>query len=171
MIETERLILRKAVLADASELYPIRNSEFVLKYNAMEIYTSERMIKEVQNDSQKENVWYMELKQTHHVIGVIYLHQDSLRYQTNTKELSYWMCEEESNKGYMSEALRAVIQHAFVNEKLKGITARCFDANIASRKVLEKLGFRLEGVLSNAVMGYQNIIFSDMLYYLSNTEI
>lgn len=147
----------------------IRHSEFVMKYNAMSVYSEEQMKQQIDRDIQNENTWYMELKENHQMIGAIYLHQDSLRYNTQTVELSYWLSEEMSHQGYMSEALERIIQVQF-EKKIKGITARCFKDNIASKKLLTKLGFVHEGTLKNAVKGYHDKIYDDELYYLENKK-
>lgn len=165
-MKTERLLLRRAKKEDADELFAIRQSEFVLQYNCMEKLDSAGMLAMVLNDRKNDYVWYMERLDDYRVIGAIYLHEDSVRYCTNTKELSYWMSKDDSGQGLMKEALDKICKYAHDEMKLSGITARCFEANLRSRRVLEKLGFVQEGILKNAVKGYQNIIYNDVLYYL-----
>ena len=46
----------------------------------------------------------------------------------------------------MSEALPAVVHYAFNELDLSRLEAACLPNNIASRKVLEKSGFKYEGV-------------------------
>ena len=48
----------------------------------------------------------------------------------------YWGC------GYMTEAARAVLQYGFQRLNLHRIYATCRPANVASTRVLEKLGMR-----------------------------
>ncbi len=46
----------------------------------------------------------------------------------------------------MSEAIEAVVHHAFQRMDLSRIEAACLPENMASRGVLEKSGFKYEGV-------------------------
>jgi len=68
----------------------------------------------------------------------------------------------------MREAMEAVLTYLFNEEKLSGITVRVFEDNVNSRKFVERLGFKKEGLLTNAVKGYKDIIHNDVLYYLEN---
>jgi RimJ/RimL family protein N-acetyltransferase len=54
-------------------------------------------------------------------------------------------------KGYATEAVRALIDIAFRDRKAERVIANAFVGNTASRRVLEKLGFRLEGSTRSAV--------------------
>lgn len=53
---------------------------------------------------------------------------------------SYW------GKGLTTEAVKLMLKFAFEKLKLHRIYANLFEKNIASRRVLEKCGFKLEGV-------------------------
>lgn len=65
-------------------------------------------------------------------------------------ELGYWLAAAYWGQGIMTEAAKEIKEFAFNNLKLKRLWAGCFDINPASRRVLEKLGFELEGVLRKA---------------------
>jgi [ribosomal protein S5]-alanine N-acetyltransferase len=58
----------------------------------------------------------------------------------------YWIGQSFARQGYMREALRAVVHHAFTELDLSRIEAACLPENVASRGVLEKSGFKYEGV-------------------------
>ncbi len=60
--------------------------------------------------------------------------------------LGYWIGARFARKGYMREAIRAVVHHAFVSMDLSRIEAACLPENTASRGVLESTGFKYEGV-------------------------
>lgn len=108
----------------------------------------------------------VELKETGKIIGMIYTQEDSLRYGINSKEISYFLRQEQAQKGYMKEALSAWISHLFETENLTCITARSFAPNIASQRLLESLGFQKEGLLRCCVKGFDGIVFDDCLYSL-----
>ena len=59
--------------------------------------------------------------------------------------LGYWMSEDAQGRGYVTEALRAVLDFAFGPAGLHRVQAAIMPRNIRSLRVIEKLGFRREG--------------------------
>lgn len=60
--------------------------------------------------------------------------------------LGYWIGSMFARLGYMREAIEAVAHHAFQELDISRIEAACLPENSASRGVLEKSGFKYEGV-------------------------
>mgnify|MGYP001792896717 CR=1 FL=1 len=60
--------------------------------------------------------------------------------------LGYWIGEAFAQQGYMTEAIRLVLQRGFGDLGLHRIEANIMPANTASKAVIAKCGFRLEGV-------------------------
>ncbi|MBF9051379.1 GNAT family N-acetyltransferase [Roseobacter sp. HKCCD9010] len=60
--------------------------------------------------------------------------------------LGYWIGQAHARQGYMQEAILAVVHYAFRSLDLSRVEAACLPENIASRGVLEKSGFKYEGV-------------------------
>ena len=60
-------------------------------------------------------------------------------------EIGYWAGEPFWGRGYGTEAVRAMIDHAFTATDLEALAASCRVTNIASRRVLEKCGFQWTG--------------------------
>ncbi|NNE53948.1 MAG: GNAT family N-acetyltransferase [Sulfitobacter sp.] len=60
--------------------------------------------------------------------------------------LGYWSGEPFARQGYMREAIHAVVHHAFTRLDLSRIEAACLPENVASRGLLERTGFKYEGV-------------------------
>ncbi|MFZ0098729.1 MAG: GNAT family protein [Gemmobacter sp.] len=60
--------------------------------------------------------------------------------------LGYWIGQPHARQGYMREAILAVVHHAFTMMDLSRIEAACLPENTPSRGVLEKTGFKYEGV-------------------------
>ncbi len=78
------------------------------------------------------------------LVGVI-----GLRLEANQRraEVGYWLGEAYWGRGFVPEALRAVVGWAFEGLGLNKVWAGRFAENAASGRVLEKVGFRLEGTL------------------------
>lgn len=60
--------------------------------------------------------------------------------------LGYWTGEPFARQGYMSEAIEAVVHYSFTRLALSRIEAACLPENAASRGLLERSGFKYEGV-------------------------
>jgi ribosomal-protein-alanine N-acetyltransferase len=60
--------------------------------------------------------------------------------------LGYWIGQPFARQGYMREAVEALVAHAFGALDLSRIEAACLPENAASRGLLEKAGFKYEGV-------------------------
>lgn len=60
--------------------------------------------------------------------------------------VGYWIGAEHARQGYMREALAGVVHYAFTQMDLSRVEAACLPENTASRGVLEKAGFKYEGV-------------------------
>jgi RimJ/RimL family protein N-acetyltransferase len=62
-------------------------------------------------------------------------------------ELGYWIAPDNQGRGLATETVRLGVRYAFDERGLNKVTARVFDWNTASQRVLEKLGFEREGHL------------------------
>lgn len=60
--------------------------------------------------------------------------------------MGYWIGAAFARQGYMREAVQSVVHHAFTMLDLSRVESACLPENVASRGVLEKTGFKYEGV-------------------------
>ncbi|MGH1368636.1 MAG: GNAT family N-acetyltransferase [Maritimibacter sp.] len=60
--------------------------------------------------------------------------------------VGYWIGAPFARQGFMREGLAAMLEHAFSDMGLSRLEAGCLPENAASRGVLEKVGFKYEGV-------------------------
>ena len=83
-----------------------------------------------------------------------------------TAELGYWLAEEYWGRGIMTEAVKRVCGEGAQRwEDMVRIYAEPFAHNTASRRVLEKAGFTLEGVLRRSVFK-RNEVHDSCMYAL-----
>jgi ribosomal-protein-alanine N-acetyltransferase len=73
------------------------------------------------------------------------------RGMTQTATLGYWMGERYANRGYMTRAVKALAPFAFGALRLHRLEAACLPHNLASMRLLEKLGFQREGLARGLV--------------------
>lgn len=80
-------------------------------------------------------------------IGSTGLHR--LNWDIPKVEIGYWIDSRYARQGYMTEAVKGLIQFAFSQLGAKRIEIRCDPDNRPSRAIPERLGFILEGILRN----------------------
>ncbi len=83
------------------------------------------------------------------VFGVIELGDIQPRQKLAT--FGYWIGKEHRRRGYMSEAVSAILNFGFTDLELHRIQAYVDPENKSSRALLEKLGFECEGILRDFV--------------------
>ena len=170
-LETARLILREPQLTDADRLLAIRNSDFVQRYNAMRIIDAERLKRQMIGDLEKNVAVYLVLKAENRLIGGIWLEEDDNRYEVNSKYLSFYLDEPYARKGYMKEALGAVITQLFAEDPaLELVASSTFSENEASQKLLLSLGFTCEGCIRRAVRTPRGAVHDDVQFSLLREE-
>ena len=165
-LETQRLILRNLKGTDLQAYLRFRNSELVLRYNAMARQSTEEAEEYIRNNLTNDLHVAIARKDTDAFVGMIYVEQDSLRYKANSLQVSYWLGEPYSAQGVMTEALGALVQYLLSQDDVNSITARVFADNPGSGKLLCRLGFLQEGRLHQAVLGYDGILHDDLLFSL-----
>ena len=93
------------------------------------------------------------------LIGVIGLRPQ----QGHSAETGYWMGVPFWGQGYMSEALGAIIRHAFCDLQLQRVYAWHIGSNPASGRVMQKAGMRPEACLRQHVLHRGEV--EDQVYY------
>ena len=68
-----------------------------------------------------------------------------------TCNIGYWLGEKNIGNGYMEESIKAIIPYIYEQLKIHRIQAFTLENNIASRKLIEKVNFKKEGVLREAM--------------------
>lgn len=141
MIE-ERLILRAFSERDAEDLYDYLSDPEVIKYEPYDIYTMKDCIAEAKYRSHDPSFLAIVLKESGKVIGNVYLSQIE-PMKVNTYTIGYVLNRAYHRKGYGSEAVKLLIDDLF-KKGAHRIFANCNTKNIASWKLLEKVGMRRE---------------------------
>ncbi|MFZ4632711.1 MAG: GNAT family N-acetyltransferase [Saprospiraceae bacterium] len=95
-------------------------------------------------------------------VGGIGLHPQTDIYRKNA-ELGYWLGEPFWGQGIMSSAVPEMLAFGFANLDIVRIYARPFGSNLASQRILEKAGFRLEARMDKVL--FKNGRFEDELIY------
>lgn len=155
ILQTDRLILRKLTMRDASDMYRYCQDREVARHVLWEAHSSiletraylRYILYQYRNG--EPGSWGIVLRDTGRVIGTIgYM---SYSPDNATVEVGYSLAREQWGKGLMTEALRAVIDESFRTLKLHRIEAMHFTDNPASGRVMEKCGMTHEGHLRERI--------------------
>ena len=153
-LETERLVLRVRMVADAEDIHAYASLPEVsypagflpVKTLEDEIYYLEHILPE---RNQKENLpsgYGIVVKGTDKVIGSVDFNH---RHADDVLELGYTLHPDYWGRGYVPEAACALIDLAFKELGLHKIELTCFGYNLQSQRVAEKLGFTIEARIRN----------------------
>ena len=88
---------------------------------------------------------------------------------TQSCTLGYWIGAHHAHQGYMTAAVRAVIPFVFDSLELHRLEAACLPTNTASIKLLEKTGFKREG-LARRYLRINGVWQDHLLYALLDTD-
>lgn len=142
-IVTDRLILRKIKEKDALAMYKNWCSDpEVAKYTVWTAHENIEVTKQLvdlwlKEEKDHKTIRFMiTLKGNDEPIGGI----DVVGYRDDFPEVGYCLSRKYWNKGYMSEACKAIINHLF-DLGFKKILIRADERNLASNRVIEKCGF------------------------------
>lgn len=169
-IETERLFLRFMSVNDTHAIFVnINNDREVLKYFIDRYVENEAdMILDKVVQFCLENKRYLfaiELKETHEVIGMI-LQCSSPSPTFNNTEIGYALGRKYWNKGYATEALKAMLDFTFTTGVNK-IYVSHLVGNDASKRVIQKCGLTFEARRKEDIHYHEQYYDVDY-YYLLN---
>jgi len=154
-IEAERLMLRKITEEDVNDIFEYASVPEVTKFVLWDTHKTQKdsldfvKFAEEQFINCLSIVWGIEIKSEKKLIGSI----DLRAWKTIHKcgDIGYAISMKYWNKGYVSEAMKAVINFGFESLHLNRIEAHCEEENIGSWKVMEKCGLKYEGTLREKV--------------------
>jgi ribosomal-protein-alanine N-acetyltransferase len=151
VLETDRLFLRRLQADDLQDIFEYASDPEVAKYTSwpahQTIHDTREFLDYVLELYRNGDVapWGLVVKVGGKLVGTcgfLDWYPDSAR-----AEVGYALSSQYWGRGLMTEAVRAVIAFGFRTLNANRIQGRCEVENIASIRVMEKAGMKLEGVL------------------------
>ncbi|MBQ3761463.1 MAG: GNAT family N-acetyltransferase [Clostridia bacterium] len=179
-LETERLVLRKMEMRDAPDMYEYSRDPQVAKHVLWEAHTSvsdtkayiRYMLRKYR--AGEPSSWCIVEKSTDKVVGTI----GYMWYQkdNSSAEVGYSLARRCWNRGYMTEALRAVLDYTFRELGFNRVEAQHETDNGASGAVMRKCGMQKEGTLRSRLYNKGKYVDVDLYAilrkdYLSKTRV
>jgi ribosomal-protein-alanine N-acetyltransferase len=166
-LESERLVLREITAADADDLFDIFSDEATMEYWSCRPYTSivqaQKLIESLTNTTRQEIGihWAITLRGENRLIGRCGYNE--WRKPHRRGEISYIIARHYWGKGIAREALHLILDYGFTEMNLHSVEAGVTPGNNGSTRMLERLGFRLEGHLRESYFAEDH--FVDSLIY------
>ena len=146
VLMTKRLILKELKMIHLDALYAYHSDAENFKFVQMNVHLSREETKayiQKMNDGVKQNkwiIWAICLRETDEIIGTVSIW--NLDDERNSGEIGYGIFPEFRRKGFMREALDAVVSLAFDNLSLEIVEAYTGEDNILSIQFLESTAFQ-----------------------------
>lgn len=157
VLETERLLLRPPRTRDIGRLQSLlRDNVAHLRPwspRAKEGSNPTSLVEVASHITRQRSAWrddrnyalFVEWKETERLVGRVAL-TEVVRGAFQNAYLGYWIDHRFVEKGVATEAVGSVVSFGFETLGLHRIQAAVMPKNVPSRRVLEKLGFREEGL-------------------------
>ena len=142
IVETDRLYLREHTAEDAENAYHLNSDPEVLKYTGDDSFQTieeakEFLLKYDHYEKYGFGRWAVIEKKSENYLGWC-----GLKYTPDLDEfdIGYRLMKKYWNQGFATEAGKACLEIGFNQFNMKSIVGRAMKENLASIKVLEKLG-------------------------------
>ncbi len=166
VLETDRLTLRRFQPEDADDCFAFLSDTEGCYLDCCKPFTEmdEEFYQRMEQFCDRETQYVIVLKEENKVIGTVNVFADDSR-AVDAKEIGYSISAAYQRKGYAYEALTALLNLLQNELKLELVVAGVLDENIASIRLLEKLGFEKEGLRRKAVWHEGLDCPVDLIYY------
>jgi len=141
-ITTERLVLRKITMEDTQQLHEVDGIGNTLE--------EARSIVQMMVDSYDDRTFHWAITHQNAVIGRIKINEFSTR--DSYADVAYGIGSAYRSKGFMTEALQAVIRFLLQDVGVHRMYAQVRASNLPSIKVVQKAGMVLEGSMRQHFM-------------------
>lgn len=153
-IECDTCVLRKWISSDVDSLVENANNYHIacnMRDQFPHPYTFEDAKTWIEITANEDKNCFLAITLNNKAIGGIglTLGEDIERISA---EVGYWLGENYWGKGITSSAIKGILEYGFNDLELERIFAKPLEHNTASRKVLEKNGFKLEGIMEKSVI-------------------
>ena len=172
-IITERLMLTpwRDCEEDAQELYSYAKDPEVGPNAGWKSHESPEESRQIIRELfMKSNTWAIREKESHKIIGSISLENDRRREDVNSREMGYSLSREYWGKGYMTEAAKAVMNYGFEKYGLVVMAICTSPNNKRSQRVIEKCGFKYEGLQRRGYHIYDGTDRDNMVFSILRVE-
>lgn len=104
-----------------------------------------RFLHNISQHFEQQYAFHLGLYVNGQLVGMLSIHH--LDWRNRKASLGYWIGSEFQGQGWMTEACKTLMAFCFDDLSLHRLELHCAEHNMSSRKVAERLGFTLEGLM------------------------
>lgn len=171
--ESERLIMRPFRDGDEGDIYDYAKDPDVGPHAGWKPHDNideSRSVLKMFMDTEDELTFALVEKESGKVIGSLGLMKDFRRQGDGILEMGYVLGKNYWGRGLMTEAAKAAIKFSFEELGLGLLTIYHFDYNMRSKRVIEKCGFKFEGVLRSGSKIFDGRVYDSFCYSMTKEE-
>ncbi len=172
-LETNRLLLRELVESDADGLFGIFSSPQAMEYWSFPPLSRPEQAVALIHEARELALsgtglqWAIVRRDTGQLIGKCGFNE--IRHRHRRGDVSYVLAEAHWGQGFASEALGALMRYGFKALNLHSLEAGITPGNDSSTRMLQRLGFRLEGHIRENYFAGDRFVDS-LIYSLLRSE-
>jgi aminoglycoside 6'-N-acetyltransferase len=174
-LKSRRLVIRRFVSGDAEAFASYRSDAEVARYQDWEcpypLGEARKFITSLHHLAPgTPGTWFqfaVSLAPSGSLIGDAALRTS--RADARQAELGFTFAAAHQNQGYATEAVRAVVEYAFLKLAMHRVYSRTDARNLRAQRLLERLGFRREGELRESIW-FKGAWATDLLYAQLESE-
>lgn len=146
--------LRLLEESDADELYALvdANREFLAQWMpwaaGQTLENTREFIRTSRRQFADNQGFQLAIVEDARIVGAVGLHR--IDWRSCSTSIGYWIAEASQRRGTVTQAVRALTNHAFITCQLNRVEIQAGVENWRSRAIPERLGFTEEGVLRQA---------------------
>lgn len=172
--QTERLILRPWKTSDAKSCYEYAKDPQVGPIAGWPVHTSEENSREIiEQVLSAPEVYAVCLKEDNRAIGSIGLmigEKSNIDISDREAEIGYWIGVPFWGRGLIPEAIRCLMEYAFLTLQLEKLWCGYFDGNVKSKRAQEKCGFQYQYTRKDKEWSLMNDIRTEHITSITREE-
>ncbi|MBD2101763.1 GNAT family N-acetyltransferase [Leptolyngbya sp. FACHB-261] len=175
-VETERLLLRQFTVDDVDHLFELDSDPDVIRFTPNAGQLPDRVAIQTQvlpkflayyKKYEGYGVWAAVEKSSQQFIGWFFLRPaidapyfDPTLANPSDTELGYRLRKTAWGKGYATEGVQSLLLKGFSEFEMQRVAAVALSANLASLRVLEKVGLKLQARLFYEALGQEVMVYA-----------
>lgn len=169
-LETERLLFRQCHTDDIDDFHQLMHNPACIMGGWKPSSNKQESLEILKSYIEAGDRIAIILKDNNKVIGLIRVYPDNNRGKYKAKMINYLLNSNCWSNGYITEAVKYIVQYTFNEFNIDLLTAFTTPQNIGSIRVLEKSGFEYEGTIENGFKRYDGAEFDSVIYSIFKSD-
>ena len=169
LLVTDRIVLKRIEMSDAADIFQTIDSQrkYLGKWLPFVKFTNnvadtEQFVNSIQDVPIEDREYVFVIRFDNHFAGIIGF--KSTDRDNKKTEIGYWLSKHYQKKGIITLSLKRLIQFAWEEMGMNRIQIRCATGNIPSKRIPQRMGFRLEGIERDGEL-LSGDVFTDLEVY------